>query len=49
MVHSSMSHIMGGNLESVGMAKCPNLALTHAGFSRPEEGTRWGMILPAPP
>ena len=46
---SSMSHIMGGNLESIGMAKCPSPALTHAGFSRLEEGTRWGMILPAPP
>ena len=44
-----MSHIIGGNLESVGMAKCPNLALTHAGFSCPEEGTGWGMILPALP
>ena len=44
-----MSHFIGGNLESVGMAKCPNLALTHAGFSRLEEGTGWGMILPAPP
>ena len=44
-----MSHFIGGNLESVGMAKCPNLALTHAGFSRPEEGTGWGMILPALP
>ena len=40
---------MGGNLESVGMAKCPSPALTHAGFSRLEEGTGWGMILPAPP
>ena len=44
-----MSHIIGGNLESIGMAKCPNLALTHVGFSRPEEGTGWGMILPALP
>ena len=44
-----MSHIIGGNLESVGMAKCPNLALTHVGFSRPEEGTGWGMIMPALP
>ena len=42
---SSMSHIMGGNLESIGMTKCPSPALTHAGFSRLEEGTRWGMIL----
>lgn len=35
---------MGGNLESV-----PSPALTHAGFSCPEEGTGWGMILPALP
>ena len=40
---------MGGNLESVRMAKCPNLALTHANFSCPKEGTGWGMILPTPP
>ena len=44
-----MIHIIGGNLESIGMAKCPNLALTHVGFSHPEEGTGWGMILPALP
>ena len=40
---------MGGNLESIGMTKCPSPALTHAGFSRLEEGTRWGMILLALP